>query len=136
MELNINRLSSTDYDDILCQWWRDWRWTPPPKDFLPEDGTGGYIVYDDATPVCAGFMYMTNSKVVWCDWIISNINYKDRDKRKAAIRLLIGHITDIAKNSGHRYSYALIQSKPLIEAYKDLGYTEGSKYTSEMIKIL
>ena len=103
MELNINRLSSTDYDDILCQWWRDWRWTPPPKDFLPEDGTGGYIVYDDETPVCAGF---------------------------------IGHITDIAKNSGHRYSYALIQSKPLIEAYKELGYTEGSKYTSEMIKIL
>ena len=27
------------------------------KDFLPDNGKGGLIVYDDKTPVCAGFIY-------------------------------------------------------------------------------
>ena len=87
MELKILPLKPSDYDEILVQWWKDWRWTPPTKDFLPEDGKGGYIVYDEDVPVCAGFMYVTNSKVVWCDWIISNIKYKDRDKRQQALKM-------------------------------------------------
>ena len=60
MKLNIQPLKETDYEDILCRWWRDWRWDPPSKDFLPEDGMGGFMVYDGDTPVCAGFMYVTN----------------------------------------------------------------------------
>lgn len=136
MELNVKPLKFADYDNILCQWWKDWRWTPPHRDFLPENGVGGYIVYEKDTPICAGFMYETNSKSVWCDWIISNIHYKDRQKRKEAIGLLIEHITEIAKTKGYKYSYALIKNKPLIDTYKKIGYVEGSSYTSEMIKVL
>ena len=76
MQFNIRPLQEGDYENILCGWWRDWKWVPPVKDFLPEDGTGGYIVYDGDIPVCAGFMYTTNSRAAWCDWIISNIEYK------------------------------------------------------------
>jgi len=82
MKLNILALKENDYEDILCKWWRDWRWNPPKRDFLPENGTGGFIVYDGDVPVCAGFMYTTNSKAAWCDWIISNMEYKDRKKEK------------------------------------------------------
>ena len=71
MNLNVKVLKEEDYDNILVNWWKDWRWTPPSKDFLPDNGKGGYMVYEDDTPICAGFMYLTNSKVVWCDWIIS-----------------------------------------------------------------
>ncbi len=136
MKLNILPLKATDYENILCQWWRDWRWTPPAKEFLPEDGTGGYMVYENDTPICAGFMYTTNSQVVWCDWIISNIHYKDRQKRKEALELLIDYITTIAKDNGKKYVYALIKSKPLMNTYKKLGYKEASTYTSEMVKKL
>lgn len=136
MNLNVKPLKNTDYENILCQWWHDWRWTPPAKDFLPENGTGGYIVYDDDVPVCAGFMYTTNSKVAWCDWIISNLSYKDRVKRKEALELLVNQITQVAKQKGFKYSYALIKNKPLIDTYKKLGYKEASSYTSEMIKVL
>ena len=44
MKLNIRPLEVSDYDNILVDWWNDWRWTAPTKDFLPENGTGGYIV--------------------------------------------------------------------------------------------
>jgi len=136
MNLNVRVLREGDYDNILVKWWKDWRWTPPTKDFLPNNGNGGYIVYDDDIPVCAGFMYLTNSKVVWCDWIISNFKYKDRKKRKKAILLLISTISEIAKELDKKYVYALLKNKPLINTYKELGYVEGGSYTHAMIKIL
>ena len=120
----------------LCKWWKDWRWTPPAKDFLPEEGMGGFMVYDGDTPICAGFMYITNSKATWCDWIISNMQYKDRQKRKEALELLIQTISDKAEGLGKKYIYALIKNKPLINVYKKIGFIEGATYTHEMIKII
>ena len=136
MKFTIRKLNKTDYDNILLKWWKDWRWTPPPKDFLPDDGEGGFIVYDKDVPVCAGYIYITNSKVGWCDWIISNFNYKDKTNRKKALDELIKILTHTLELSGCKYSYALIKSDSLIERYKENGYIEGDKYTKEMIKKL
>jgi len=134
MKFTIEPLQEGDYENTLCQWWIDWRWDPPSKEFLPEDGTGGFMVYDDGVPVCAGFMYRTNSKVVWCDWIISNFGYKNRQGRKEAIELLINTIVGLAGESGNKFVYALIKNKPLINTYEKLGFSEASSYTTEMIK--
>ena len=136
MEFNIVELNPSDYDDILVNWWNDWGWTPPPKDFLPKKGEGGLIVYHKEKPVCAGFMYITNSKATWCDWIISNLKYKDRQKRKEALELLIKTISDKAESLGKKYIYALIKNKPLVNVYKKIGFVEGSTYTHEMIKTI
>ncbi len=136
MSLYIRPLVATDYDSILLQWWSDWRWTAPSRDFLPENGTGGYIVYDEDMPVCAGFMYETNSKAVWCDWIISNTKYKDRTKRKEALSLLIKTISEQAIMLNKKYVYALIKNKPLINVYKKQGFIEGASYSHELIKTI
>lgn len=136
MNLNVKVLKEEDYDNILVNWWKDWRWTPPSKDFLPDNGKGGYMVYEDNTPICAGFMYLTNSKVVWCDWIISDFKYKDKEKRKEAIVLLVSTISNMAVHLEKKYVYALLKNQPLINIYKELGYVEGNSYTQEMIKIL
>ena len=134
MKLYVRPLIAEDYDKTLIQWWFDWRWTPPSRDFLPENGEGGFIVYDGKTPVCAGFMYETNSKAVWCDWIISNIKYKDRENRKEALSLLIKRISEEAERLDKKYIYALIKNKPLINVYKKQGFVEGSSYSHELIK--
>tara|TARA_R100000900_G_scaffold62356_2_gene49891 strand:+ start:9162 stop:9572 length:411 start_codon:yes stop_codon:yes gene_type:complete len=134
MKLYVRPLIAEDYDKTLRQWWFDWRWTPPSRDFLPENGEGGFIVYDEETPVCAGFMYETNSKAVWCDWIISNIKYKDRNNRKEALSLLIKRIGEEAERLDKKYIYALIKNKPLINVYKKQGFVEGSSYSHELIK--
>lgn len=136
MTLDVYKLTERDYADILCGWWRDWGWEPPAINFLPEDGTGGLIVFEGERPICAGFLYTTNSEVAWVDWIISDKKYTNRKKRKEAITLLITHLTELAKASGFFYSYALIKHPSLIQAYEELGYTKGDSYQSEMIKIL
>ena len=136
MELEIRPLNENDYQEILVDWWIQWNWTAPEKDFLPDDGNGGMIIYDGDIPICAGFIYVTNSKVAWVDWIISNKEYKIKDKRRAAIKMLIESLTNIIKNTGSKYAYALIKNQSLIKTYEDLGYTKGGSYTNEMIKIL
>ena len=136
MELYIRELNETDYDEILVGWWKDWGWDAPLKDFLPRDGRGGIMVLDGEIPVCAGFMYITNSKVAWVDWIISNKEYTKKPQRKDAIKLLVSALTDICKTAGNKYVYALIKNESLINTYQELGYVKGSNYTTEMIKKL
>jgi len=121
MQLNIQPLKSTDYDEVLCSWWKAWRWTPPPQDFLPENGTGGLMVYDGDIPVVAGYLYNTNSNVVWVDWVVSNFEYKKKENRKLAIKLLILALEERIKQLGKNICYALIKNKNLISIYKELG---------------
>jgi len=136
MKLNVLPLVETDYEEILCQWWKDWRWVPPSRDFLPDNGTGGFIVYDDKTPICAGFMYLTNSKAVWCDWIISNFKYKDKQKRRDALLLLVQTISNLAADLDKKFIYALIKNRLFVDVYKKVRFVEASTYTHEMIKTI
>ena len=76
MDFNIRPLNSNDYDNILLGWWKDWGWVAPPKDFLPQNGEGGIIILDGDVPICAGFLYASNSNLCWVDWIISNKQYR------------------------------------------------------------
>jgi hypothetical protein len=112
VNLHIRPLEERDYDFILSGWWSDWNWVAPKKDFLPNNGTGGLLVMEDNYPICAGFIYFTNSSVAWDE------------------------LTNIAKNAGCSYTYALIKHGALKETYKELGYIEADTYNSEMIKAL
>lgn len=135
MEFNLRKIKSSDYEDILVGWWKDWGWEPVQKDFLPENGEGGVIIFDGEVPVCAGFMYATNSKVAWIEWVVSNKEY-DREKRKEALILLIDTLNNISKESGFKYAYSVLKSKSLIESYESLGYIKGDSDFFEMIKLL
>ena len=134
MKFNTTPLQHEDYDNILKGWWKDWEWEAPSRDFLPQDGQGGIMVWDGDTPVCAGFLYNTNSKVAWVDWIISNKEYKE--SRKEALSILIQTLTSVAKNLDNKFAYALIKHNGLIGVYEQQGYTTGDSYNKEMIKVL
>jgi len=134
MKFNTTPLQHEDYDNILKGWWKDWEWEAPSRDFLPQDGQGGIMVWDGDTPVCAGFLYNTNSKVAWVDWIISNKDYKE--SRKEALSILIQTLTSVAKNLDNKFAYALIKHNGLIGVYEQQGYTTGDSYNKEMIKAL
>jgi hypothetical protein len=136
MALIVQPLNENDYDSVLVGWWNAWGWTPPKKDFLPDDGKGGIMVYDGEEPICAGFIYTTNSKVAWVDWIISSKEYRKKPERSEAIKLLVSTLTNICRNTGHKYTYALIKHPSLVETYKEIGYMKGDGYIGELIKVL
>lgn len=133
MSLQVRPLSPNDYTDILVQWWSDWGWGAPQRDFLPRNGEGGMIVFDGDEPVCAGYLYVTNSKATWVDWIISSKTYNKKPQRKDALLLLIATLTEWASDLGYSYCYALIKHPSLIKVYEEMGYTQGDQYNQEMI---
>ena len=136
MGLTIRPLIDGDYETILIEWWKDWKWVPTEKDFLPDNGTGGLMVVDGDIPVCAGFVYTTNSSAAWVDWIVSNKNYRKKPERTIALEILVQSLTNLAKEKGHKYVYALIKHKGLIGVYEKLGYIQGDSYSTELIKKL
>ena len=55
MELDIRRLESEDWD-TLVSWWDTWPdWQTPPKDFLPDNGKGGFMVEKKQHTNCRRF---------------------------------------------------------------------------------
>ena len=95
--MDIRQLTEEDYDNTLLKWWDQWGFTPPSKSNLPNNGTGGIILSINDTPVCAGFLYETNSGMAWCEFIVTNKEYKESD-RPAAIVKLIESLTILAKD--------------------------------------
>lgn len=135
MGFSIRYLKEEDYD-VLCQWWKAWRWSAPERDFLPENGTGGFMVSKDGVDIVAGFIYFTNSKVCWSEFIISNFDYKDKEDRNEAFKILIHEINELAYSRGCKYIYTVVKNKNLETVYKEMGFSNGSIKVNEMVMVL
>lgn len=135
MSFTCRLLKEGDYDNTLVKWWKDWRWTAPPKDMLPQDGLCGVMISKDDQDICAGYIYLTNSSVANLEYIISNFNYKE-DDRHEAIEFLIESLSVIAKERGCKYIFTSLKNKSLIDRYEACGYSTGSTSCTEMIKVI
>lgn len=133
-ELHVRQLEHRDYDKHLVKWWKAWKWEAPTREALPEQGVNGFIVYDNEQPVCAGFLYETNSAIAWVEWIISNPKYRKKPHRSIAIKLLIETLTNYAHELGYSVCYTILQHKGLAEAYKSAGYIVTTSNNTELIK--
>lgn len=135
MELNIRRLVTEDWS-TLKKWWSSWRgWEAPPKDFLPDDGTGGFMVEKQGRPIVAGFIYFTNSKGALLDWIVSDPEYKEND-RGDAIELLIEASEQVLRDKGFKYIFSIGRNQSLINRHKKLGWQVDTKSSYELTKVI
>ena len=134
MKLKVRELKESDWE-TLCSWWKWWRWPEVSKDLLPANGTGGLIIYKENIPIVAGFLYLTNSKTAIFDWVISNPEYKEKD-RSLAIKLLIDSCEQLAKINGYNIIFTFTRNKSLISIHEELGYTIDSKPSYEITKII
>ena len=134
MKFNARKLTDNDYE-LLVSWWKWWRWTPIPKNFLPDNGTGGIMIEKDNTPVVAGFIYYTNSEAVVVELIISNPDYKDKN-RKQAVEVLLNTIEEVCKKQGKQYMFSIGRSKQLIDTHKKLGWVVDDKPSYEIVKVI
>ncbi len=132
--MNIRKLTESDYE-TLANWWKAWKWPPVQKDFLPDNGTGGFVIEKEGIMIVAGFVYITNSKAVLLEWIISNPEYRE-DDRDMAITCLIKTIESIVKEWGYKYIFSIGRTKALIDKHKELGYHVDDTPSYEITKIL
>jgi len=134
MELKVRELKESDWDTLVNWWlsWEEWK-IHPTKEMLPMNGIGGLIVECDNAPIVAGFLYLTNSKVAWMEWIISDKNYREKNK-KEAVALLISSLEQVAKNTGAGVILSVTQNKSLLNIHEELGFTVDKNPSHEISK--
>ena len=128
-------LEDQDYEE-LCQWWKDWRWTPPAKELLPDDGKCGVMVSKNGVNICAGFIYFTNSRFSIIEYIVSNFQVKNKETRTEALKLLIESLNQIGAKNGFKMAFTSLKNESLKKIYLDRGYSVGSNNSTELIKLL
>ena len=131
MELSKRRLQHEDYE-TLVKWWESWPdWVPLARNLLPENGTGGIMIERDGNPIVAGFLYGTNSKIAWMEWIVGNPEERNKSE---AIKLLISSLEEWAVEGGFKVILSIGRSRSLIDKHKKLGYTVDDNPSYEIIK--
>ena len=132
--MNTRTLTESDYL-ILSDWWKAWGWPVMVKDMLPDNGTGGIMVENKGENIVAGFLYWSNSKLVWLDWIISNPD-ADKKIRKQAIEMLILTAEQMVKDAGSKYIMSISRSNSLLKIHEKIGWSIDKTPSHEMIKVI
>lgn len=132
MELNIRSIQESDWE-MLQNWWKAWGWPEMSKDLLPLNGLGGLIVEKENKPIAAGFLYLTNSKVAWTEWIVSDPDYRE-DDRKDCLTMLVRGLEEVAVSTGYKIVLSVGRNKGLLNIHKELGYTVDEKPSYEISK--
>jgi len=127
----IRVLKDEDYS-TLKKWWTWFRFPSPPKEYLPEEGKGGIMLIKNNVEVCAGFIFFTNSKMAWVEFIVSNPNYRE-DDRSELIKSLIIEIAEIIKNKGYKVIFTSVKNESLINHFESVGFLKSANNTTEMI---
>ena len=133
MGLNARVINKSDWD-MLLSWWAGHGWPTPKKDNLPDDGTGGIIVEEHGEPVIAGFIYQTNSKGCWLEYIISKPDYEN--DRSHLIDMLVASAEKTALSMGFKYMLFVGKSNGIRKSMKKHGWIEDPEPSYEVMKKL
>ena len=131
MKLQVRKLIESDWD-IITKWYEQYEQPMPNRDFYPENGLGGFMVYKENMLIASMFLYITNSNTAIPAIVISNKEYRDND-RSDALQLLVDFTTDFAKNVGCKYSFAWAKPGVLLEKYKQTGFIADETPSYELI---
>jgi hypothetical protein len=123
--LKTRNIKEEDYN-MLLSWWKWHRFPAPKKQMLPDNGLGGIIIQDEGIDICAGFLYLTNSKLCWLEYIVSNPEYKNKENRKIAISLTIKRLCEIAKEIGYEAVFTSVKNPHLISQFESFGFSKDN----------
>ena len=85
--VTIRLIKEEDYK-FINSWWKAIEETPPPRKLLPENGLHGLIACKNDKPIACLYIYLTNSKFAYGDYLISDMNYKGRDRFDIILELM------------------------------------------------
>ncbi len=68
------------------------------------------------------FLYTTNSKIAYLEFLIGNPEIKDKDIKNEALNKVIEHAMKIASNIGYKFIFAFIEKEYVENRFIDLNF--------------
>ena len=119
--------------EIFVKWWDEWKFPPIPKALLPKTG---YVAETEGKPLCATWLYLTNSPIASMAWFISDKQVRDEVRTEALGRLVKG-VELKAKAFGCSRMIINIQHSSMASRLKTaLGYKRGDPYLQQLEKVI
>ena len=118
-DITIRPIEEGDYV-FINEWWKDIDKTPPPRSLLPENGLHGLMACKDGRPIVCTYLYLTNSKFGYCDYMISDNKYKGRDRFQIVLDLMNAAI-GAAWELGCEDFWFITKNKGMLKRCKSLG---------------
>ena len=122
--INIRKIELKDYE-YINKWWVEQGFVEIHTDILPMDGLGGIIIEKDK-PIAAAYLYLTNSKMGYVDNLITDPNYKSKDRFDIILKLMMACIK-MAKKAGCLEVWAMAENRGILQRCKTLGYGISEK---------
>jgi hypothetical protein len=117
---NSRPIEVEDYA-ILMKWWKSYDGIEiPDSSILPNNGLGGFLIEKEGKMIAAAYLYLTNSAVGYIDFLISDPNYKGRDRYNIIANLIL-ICSDAAVAKGCKLVWAMTKYDGVIKRCEDLG---------------
>lgn len=119
-----------DHHSIVSKWWEAQKWPVIPLEMLSKNGL--LVETDDGRLACAGWLYSTDSKISWVEWIVANPDVR-REERSKALDYLIETLTTTARVLGFNTLFSSVKHPLLIDRMQKHGFHVTDKNMSNMI---
>mgnify|MGYP003627514194 FL=1 len=107
-------------EDYIDSWWKSIGKNPPLRKLLPEHGLHGLMACKDNVPIVCTYLYLTNSSFGYCDYMISDTSYKEKDRFDIVLKLM-NEAIGTAYNLGYEDFWFITKNKSMLEKCKSLG---------------
>lgn len=116
---------------VLARWWDAHSWPVIPHDALPSTG----MIACAEEPVCAAFLYKTDSSIAWMEWFISD---PQAEKRHVSIGLdmIIEELSAFAKEQGFKTIFTSMHHRGLIRRLERHGFKTQDTDVTQLMRIL
>jgi len=139
MNNNINFRSFKEGDYETCRKWWKWWWSGPSgrgtveRVFLPKDERC-FVIEKNGIPVACYFLFIMEPRIVgWTTYLVSNPEYKEKDRRQL-IELLIQNVEKEAEKYGILQLFTVCGDRHMSNIHENLDWImipvehEGFKY--------
>lgn len=116
-------LNEEDYV-VVCDMMDGWGMAALHRRMLSENGI---IVSKNGVDVCSGWLYQTDSKLAWIEWVVMN-KKAPKETREGALDFLYESLFNRAKELGFEVVMSIANHSSLIKRLKNkLGFVEDIK---------
>ena len=119
---NVRQVTLGDYKHI-DSWYKKRNELRPISILLPNGGLDGFIVEKNKQPIAVIYLYLTNSKMGYMDFLMSDPDYKEQD-RYELIMMLLKYCTHRAIKAGLQCVFVTTKIPALVKKGKELGFRE------------